>query len=103
MEQNFKTLNIDNTKYKTLLTSKFENRKAWEKPDENKMLSFIPGTIRKVSVAEGQKVKEGEVLIILEAMKVENKILSPKNGIIKLVNIKTGDKVPKSHLLLEFK
>lgn len=101
MEKKFNHLNIDGTKYKTQLTKKFENRKVWEKPDENQLRSFIPGTIVKINVKEGQKVKEGNVLLILEAMKVQNKIQAPRSGVIKKINIEVGEKIPKDHLLLE--
>ena len=42
----------------------------------------MPGTILKVNVQQGQAVKEGDVLCVLEAMKMENEILAPKNGTV---------------------
>ena len=42
----------------------------------------MPGNILKVNVAVGQTVKEGEVLIVLEAMKMENEIYAPKAGTV---------------------
>ncbi len=42
----------------------------------------MPGTILKVNVTQGQAVKEGEVLCVLEAMKMENEILAPKAGTV---------------------
>ena len=98
----YKSLNIDGSKYKTLLTTKFETRQKWEKPDENKLKSFIPGTILKIFVKEGQKVREGQKLLILEAMKVQNRILSPKKGVVKSITVKTGEKIPKDQLMIEF-
>lgn len=103
MEKNeYKSLNINGTKYRTLISKKFENRKVWEKPNEKLLISMIPGTILKILIKEGQKVKEGQRILILESMKVQNRILVPKNGVIKSINVKIGQKIPKDHLLIEF-
>lgn len=50
----------------------------------------MPGTILKVSVAAGQTVKEGDLLVILEAMKMENEIFAPKDGTVKQVLTEKG-------------
>ena len=52
--------------------------------------SPMPGTILKVNVAQGQAVKEGDVLCILEAMKMENEIMAPKDGTITQVLVTKG-------------
>ena len=57
----------------------------------------MPGTILKVNVQPGQAVKAGEVLVVLEAMKMENEIMAPKAGTVAQVlvskgsNVNTGD------------
>ena len=53
----------------------------------------MPGTILKVCVNNGQAVKEGEVLCILEAMKMENEIMAPKSGTVTQVVVSKGSKV----------
>ena len=53
----------------------------------------MPGTILKVNVQNGQAVKEGDVLVVLEAMKMENEILAPKNGTISQVLVSKGSTV----------
>ncbi len=53
----------------------------------------MPGTILKVNVTVGQAVKEGDVLCILEAMKMENEIMAPKNGTVRQVLTAKGSSV----------
>ena len=53
----------------------------------------MPGNILKVNVAAGQAVKEGEILCILEAMKMENEIVSPKAGTVTKVFVSKGSTV----------
>jgi len=97
----FKTLIIDETHYKTNLIYKFENRKKYTVPDAKKVTSIIPGTIVKIFVKEGQKVKRGDNVMILEAMKMQNRIKSPRLGVIKTINVKEGEKIAKGVLMLE--
>ena len=59
----------------------------------------MPGTILKVNVAAGQAVKKGDVLIILEAMKMENEIMAPKDGTVTAVNTQVGASVESGALL----
>ena len=53
----------------------------------------MPGTILKVNVTQGQAVKEGDVLCVLEAMKMENEILAPKNGTVNQVLVSKSSTV----------
>jgi len=53
----------------------------------------MPGTILKVNVQNGQAVKEGDVLVVLEAMKMENEILAPKSGAVTQVLVSKGSSV----------
>ena len=53
----------------------------------------MPGTILKVNIQNGQAVKEGDVLVVLEAMKMENEILAPKAGTITQVLVSKGSTV----------
>lgn len=62
----------------------------------------MPGLILDIQVSPGQEVKEGDPLLVLEAMKMENVILSPRDGIIKKVAVQPGATVEKRHLMVEF-
>ncbi len=67
----------------------------------NSIKAPMPGIIIDIPVEPGQQVKEGESLVILEAMKMENAILSPSNATIKDILVKKGDTVEKNKLLIE--
>ena len=102
-ENNFKSLTLDSIKYRTRLTEKFLSRKKFAPTDSKKILSFIPGSIKKVNVAIGARVKPNDILMVLEAMKMNNYILSPTEGVVKKIHVKPGDIVPKDFVLVEFK
>ena len=53
----------------------------------------MPGNILKVNVAQGQAVKEGDVLCVLEAMKMENEIMAPKAGTVTQILVSKGSTV----------
>ncbi|MCK3684682.1 acetyl-CoA carboxylase biotin carboxyl carrier protein subunit [Maribellus sp. YY47] len=102
-QKELKTLIIQGAVYKTTYTKKFENRVNYETPNENLIYSFIPGTIVDIFVKPKQKVKEGETLLLLEAMKMENQVRMPFDGTIVKIYIKKDEIIPKRHLMLEIK
>ena len=57
------------------------------------MTSPMPGNIMDVRVQVGQKVKSGDILFILEAMKMENEIMAPKDGVVTSVSVTKGSTV----------
>jgi biotin carboxyl carrier protein len=63
----------------------------------------MPGMVLKVLVQEGQEVKKGDNLLILEAMKMENIIKSPEDLSIMNIKVNAGDKVEKNQILITFK
>lgn len=66
-----------------------------------KIKAPMNGQIVKIKVLEGDKVKLNQILLILEAMKMENEITSPFEGTVKLVNVSEGQTVNHGDLLLE--
>ena len=68
----------------------------------NEIKAPMPGIILSILIKEGQKVKEGDTLLILEAMKMENAIICPKNTVIKEIYIDVGETVDKNKLLIDF-
>lgn len=60
----------------------------------------MPGTILSVNVTVGQKVAEGDVLMILEAMKMENEIMAPHAGTVTAVSVAKGASVETGSLLV---
>lgn len=68
----------------------------------NTVKAPMPGLIIDLKVKPGDKVKAGDALLILEAMKMENILKSPGEATVKSVNIKKGESVEKGQLLIEF-
>jgi biotin carboxyl carrier protein len=64
-----------------------------------KVSSPMPGKILAVKVSVGQAVKKGEVILILEAMKMENEIVSPQDGTIASIDVNAGQTVEAGNLL----
>lgn len=98
-----KDLIIGGEIYKTTFSRKFEERIKWEAPDENKLYSFIPGKIIDIFVKPKQKVKEGETLLLLEAMKMQNQVRMPFDGEIVRIYVNRDEVIPKRHLMIEVK
>jgi biotin carboxyl carrier protein len=92
---------IGETTYETKYTKKFLNRKQYVAPDPNNVRCVIPGVIQKVHVRPGQKVRKGESLCILEAMKMQNDIVCPFDAKVKTINAEPGQMVTKGELLVE--
>jgi biotin carboxyl carrier protein len=66
----------------------------------NDIKAPMPGLILEVNVKEGDEVKEGDYLLVLEAMKMENTLTAPRDGVIKSVSVGKTDTVEKNQLLI---
>lgn len=100
-KQRCKTLVIDGTKYRTYYNRKFENRKKYQPRDPYKIFSYIPGTVVKVFVKEGQEVHKGDNFLMLDAMKMKTRLTFDVTGRVKSIKVSEGIKVPKDFLMIE--
>jgi len=102
-EQSLYAFTYEGVAYQTLLTKKYQSRKPYSPPDLRKVTAFIPGTIITVMVKEKDKVKKGDPLLSLQAMKMNNILVAPIDGQIRKIHINKGDVVVKNQLLIEFR
>jgi len=92
---------VDGEIYDVKLTPKgYEVAKPSEKKKiEGGVPAGMQGTILKIKSKNGDKVKEGDVVVLLEAMKMENEITSPKSGVIKDIFVEEGEEVSPDSIL----
>lgn len=69
--------------------------------NENKIIAPIPGRIFKISINEGDTVKKGDVVLVIDAMKMENNIASKREGTIKKILVKLDEMVEAGAKLIE--
>ena len=68
----------------------------------NEIKAPMPGLVLEVRVAEGAVVKKGDIVLVLEAMKMENILKSPSDGVVKTTNVQKGMAVEKNQVLISF-
>lgn len=93
------TLNIKD-KYDELLHNLGLDALAGKKVNDIK--APMPGMVLNILVSEGQEVKKGDALLVLEAMKMENILKSPSDGVVKKISAVKGTAVEKNQLLIQF-
>jgi biotin carboxyl carrier protein len=120
VEENIAQIEVNGTEYsveihrevKQTKTPKLVRSDVRNKPGEGlivkksagggyQVLAPLPGSIFKMFVKEGDLVKKGDVLLIMEAMKMENNVMSEKEGTVKSVRVKVGDNVLQNDVLIE--
>lgn len=99
-----------NNKINEQVKSKIENSNTnvksndkVDKMDNNSkenIFSPMPGVVNKINVSKNQSVSRGDILLILEAMKMENEIVSPVDGVIKDIHISEKSTVNSGELLI---
>jgi propionyl-CoA carboxylase alpha chain len=77
---------------------RFPERQSEDEPGS--LHAPMPGTVIRVDVAEGQEVKEGQILLVMEAMKMEHSLRAPQDGVVTAVRAATGDQVTAAEVLV---
>jgi len=118
LEDNIATLDVNGTAFeveihqevKKAKTPKLVRKEVKRKPGEGLIQrsekgkivkSPLPGNIFKINVKPGDSVKKGDVLLVMEAMKMENNVLAEKDGIVKEIKVNVGDAVLQNDVLME--
>jgi methylmalonyl-CoA carboxyltransferase small subunit len=65
-------------------------------------LSPVMGLVIRINVKLGQKVNEGDIVAVVESMKMENNLTAPRNATVKAIKVKAGDSVKVGQTLIEF-
>ncbi|HOA90014.1 biotin/lipoyl-containing protein [Propioniciclava tarda] len=68
----------------------------------NAVVAPLSGSVSKILVEEGQEIKEGAVLVVLEAMKMETEITAPHDGTVARILVSKGESVAGGEALIEF-
>jgi len=80
---------------------RYAMRKVLTAVNANHITAFMPGTVGQIFVKKGNKVKKGEVIIILQCMKMDNELQAPFDAKVKTICVKTGENVVKDAVLIE--
>jgi biotin carboxyl carrier protein len=91
------TVNLKD-KFDDLLTEIGIDATAGKKVNDIK--APMPGMVLHVMVENGQIIKKGDAIVVLEAMKMENILKSPADGVIKKIHVSMGDKVEKNQIMV---
>lgn len=119
MEDNICKLEVNGTPYTVEIEKKVKSSKTptivrpvakeTSKPEIDKKESGsahpitapLPGVVMEVKINPGDIIKKGQLLMVMEAMKMENKVLSDRNGVVESVRVGKGDSVLQGDVLLE--
>ena len=100
--EKMESLNLPTGQYETELSVKYKHKTPYHHVSPYNMEAFMPGTVRQICVKVGDKVKKGDKVLILDAMKMDNELLAPVDGIVKSICVEEGHSIPKHALLIEF-
>lgn len=78
-----------------------EGARAPHRLDAGAVEAPMPGRVAAVRVAAGQRVRKGQELLVVEAMKMENALRSPADGVVRALNVSEGDMVTPGRALVE--
>ena len=100
MEEKKQHLLVDDTLYETEVPERYIRKAKKETAVPGYMRAVIPGVIVDIKVQKGQKIISGDVVIVLEAMKMYNDIEAETDGTIAEVMVSKGDKVAKGQIMI---
>jgi len=83
------------------LTEEREGARSARRHDKGALEAPMPGRVAAVRVAAGQRVRKGEELLVVEAMKMENALRAPGDGVVRAVHVSPGDAVVPGRPLVE--
>lgn len=101
-------LKINGTTYTSQIKDKFDEllkNLGFDKllaTKVNEIKAPMPGLVLNIIVNPGDVVKKGDVVIVLEAMKMENNLKSPADGVVKKIAVQKGNAVEKNQILIQF-
>jgi biotin carboxyl carrier protein len=99
--EKFTEIALENGTFETRITRKYSQRKLYQKKDPRIIKAVIPGVIAEINTMVGKPVRQGETIMILEAMKMLNRIMAPMDGTVKTIHVALGEKAAKGQILLE--
>ena len=94
---------IDDTFYETEIHEDFNKNSKRFINDPHEIRAIIPGSIVEIKVKKGQTVTPGQVIIVLEAMKMLNDLEAEIAGKVDEISVEVGDRVEKYQLLIKLK
>ncbi len=100
MENKIEHLLVDDTKYETEVPEGYIDKGRKEAARPGDIRAVIPGVIVDIRVRKGQNVAGGDVVIVLEAMKMYNDIEAETDGTVSEILVSIGDKVAKEQLMI---
>jgi biotin carboxyl carrier protein len=100
-EEKFSKIALENGIFETQLTKKFASRKPYEKRNPLVIQAVIPGVVAEIKTRAGAVIRQGDTLLVLEAMKMLNRVRAPLDGTVKAIRIAAGEKVGKGQVLIE--
>ena len=94
------TLLIDDTPYETEIPDNFMSKRFMGMPSPLEIRAVISGTVVEVKVKKGEQVAPGQVILILEAMKMYNDVQTEIGGRIAEIFVSPGDRIRKNQVLV---
>lgn len=107
-EERLLHIRVNNNVYKVQLRDRFDEllhelgMDAAKSKKVSELKAPMPGLVVEVCVSEGQEVKKGDKLVVLEAMKMENILKAPADAVVKKISITKGQTVEKNEALILF-